>query len=193
MIPNNQITEEFVESNWLYDNVEEDLVYQHIGGKDIQDISEPLTYQMWEMFYEENIIKLKSKTTNKLINVKEISEVLELSFSFTINMLLTYVYKKLDKCYLNYYDTTLQQYTEISFDNMNTPKLIHDDLRTTQTNSSDIILCYINSVTNKLCCRLLRDRYTIEYELQEVSKHTKLLRVGMTDKLRLKFKLQVFN
>ena len=56
MIPNNQITEEFVESDWLYDNVEEDLVYQHIGGKDIQDVSESLTYQMWEMTYEANII-----------------------------------------------------------------------------------------------------------------------------------------
>ena len=193
MIPNNQITEEFVESDWLYDNVEEDLVYQHIGGKDIQDVSESLTYQMWEMTYEANIIKLRSLTNNRRIDVKTVTEVSELSFAFTLNMLLTYIYKKLDKCYLNYYDTVLQQYREISFDNMNTPKLIYDDLRTTQTNSSDVILFYVNSLTNKLCCRLLRDRYTIEYELQEVSKHTKLLRVGMTDKLRLKFKLQGFN
>ena len=89
MIPNNQITEEFVESDWLYDNVEEDLVYQHIGGKDIQDVSESLTYQMWEMTYEANIIKLRSLTNNRRIDVKTVPDITELSFSFTLNMLLT--------------------------------------------------------------------------------------------------------
>lgn len=193
MIPNNKITSEYVEGEFLYENSEEDLIDIHPGGIDIQNIDESPTYQMWEMFYENNIIKLKSLTNNKLYNIRSIENIKELSFSFTLNMVLNYLYKKDDKTYLTYYDTITQNNVEVIFENMSHPKLVYDDLRKTQSSKSDILLVYINNLTNKICYRLLRDRYTIEYELADVPKHTRLIRVGMADNLRLKFKLQAYN
>lgn len=193
MIPNNKITSEYIEGEFLYENSEEDLIDMQPGGLDLQNITESLTYQMWVMFFENSIIKLKSLTNNKIYNIRSIENIKELSFSFTLNMVLNYLYTKNDKTYLTYYDTVTQKTVEVNFENMSHPKLVYDDLRTTQSNSSDILLVYINNITNKLCCRLLRDRYTIEYELHSVPKHTRLVRVGMADNLRLKFKLQGFN
>ena len=107
-------------------------------------------------------------------------------------MSLTYLYVKNNEVYLNYYDTVSQQNKENIFTNMAYPKLTYDDFRETQTNLSDILLVYINTQTNQLCYRMLRDRYTIEYVLSDVVKHTRLVRVGMADNFRLKFKLQGF-
>lgn len=193
MIPNNKITTEYVEGEWLYDNYEEDLLYKHPGGRDLQNLTEEYTYQMWEMYYENNIIKLKALTSNKVYELKTVLNVTELSFCFTLNMTIAYLYKVGDIVYLNYYDTITQKYIEETFMNMNHAKLILDDSRITQTSSSDVIFFYINNITNKLCCRLLRDRYTIEYELQSVLKHTRLVRVGMANNLRLKFKLEQYD
>lgn len=193
MIPNNKITSKYVDGEFIYENSEEDLIDIHPGGLDIQNIDESPTYQMWEMYYENNIIKLKSLTNNKIYNIRSIEKIEQLSFSFTLNMVLNYLYTKSDKTYLTYYDTLTQKTVEVVYENMGHPKLVYDDLRTTQSNSSDILLVYINNLTNKLCYRLLRDRYAKEYELYSVPKHTRLIRVGMADNLRLKFKLQAFN
>ncbi len=192
MIPHNKIVSEYVESEWLYDNTEEDLIYLSPGGKDIKNIEESPTYQMWEMYFENNIIKLKSKTNNKNYDIRAISDITELSFSFSLNMNLTYLYVKEEITYLNYYDATIQETVEIALFDMKHPKLIYDDYRKTQTMVSDILLIYINHKRNKLCYRMLRDRYTIEYDLADVLNNTRLVRVGMSNKYRLKFKLQGF-
>lgn len=192
MIPNNKLTSTYVEGNWLFENSEEDLIDIQPGNIDLNINEESPTYQLWEMYYENNIIKLKSYLNDKLYNIKSISNITELSFSFTLNMSLTYLYVKNNEVYLNYYDTVSQQNKEDIFTNMAHPKLTYDDFRETQTNLSDILLVYINTQTNQLCYRMLRDRYTIEYVLSDVVKHTRLVRVGMADNFRLKFKLQGF-
>ena len=148
---------------------------------------------MWELYYDASNIKLKSLTTNKTYSIKAVTGVEKLSFSFTLNMVLTYVYLKDKRTYLNYYDTTSQKNVEVVFDNMDHPKLVYDDMRGSQTNNSDVVFVYVNTYTNKLCCRLQRDRYTIEYELTSLQKNVRLVRVGMSTALRLKFKLQGFN
>lgn len=193
MIPNNKILDEYIESNYIYENYEEDLRDKQPGNLDLQKPTESPTYQMWEMYYEDNIIKLKSLTTNKNYNIKTIPNVTRLSFSFTLNMNLTYAYTKSNLVHLNYYDTTLQSNVEVIFEEADHPTLVYDDLRETQNNFSDILFLYINKSSLKLCYRLLRDRYTIEYELYDLPKHTKIVRVGMADNFRLKFKLKNYN
>lgn len=192
MIPNNKIVGEYVEGNWLFDNTEEDLRDLQPGNTDINNTQDSPTYQMWEMYYENDIIKLKSFTNNKNYNIKNITNVTEVSFSFTINMTLTYLYKREEKTYLNYFDASIQQNVEEIFTNIAHPKLIYDDLRRTQTNFSDILFIYINTDKNKLCYRMLRDKYLVEHELADVLNNTRLVRVGMSDNFRLKFKLQGF-
>ena len=59
------------------------------------------------------------------------------------------------------------------------------------TNTSDIICAYINKITLKLCYRMSRDRFTIEYPLTDVQENARLVRVGMTKGLRLQFKMSL--
>lgn len=193
MIPNNRITNTLIDSPWLYDNTENSLEYYHTGGIRLQDLSEPLTYQMWYMFYEEDTIKLKGLKTEEIINIIAVPGVKELSFAFNINMDLVYVYKIDNRCLFTFFDTFTQQNRTETFYNLDTPKVIFDDIRETQTTSSDVCLFYINTENNSLCYRVQRDRYLKEYILKEVPKSTKLLRVGMTEAFRLKFKIQKFN
>ena len=54
MIPNNKITSKYVDGEFIYENSEEDLIDIQPGGLDIQNIDESPTYQMWEMYYENN-------------------------------------------------------------------------------------------------------------------------------------------
>ena len=69
--------------------------------------------------------------------------------------------------------------------------MTYDDTRSMQTNTSDVICAYINKETLQLCYRLSRDRFTIEYPLKSVAENARLIRVGMTDKLRLQFKINL--
>lgn len=193
MILNNKITETFIDSPWLYDNTEESLEYYHIGSKSLQDLSEKYTYQMWYMYYEDNIIKLKGLITNEIIEIKEVEGVKELSFAFNINMDLVYIYRVDNRSYLTFYDTLANVYKTEIFSNISSTRIIFDDNRLTQSNTSDVCLFYINNQTDTLCCRVQRDRYLKEYVLKEVPKSTRLLRVGMTEAFRLKFKIQTFN
>lgn len=190
MIPNNKIVSEYIESDFIYDNYEEDLKYKQPGNIDIQTTTHSPTYQMWEMYYENNVIKLKSLTNNKNYIIKSVTDVKKLTFSFTLNMNVTYSYTKDDKVFLVYYDSIEQQDKEVVYENISHPTIIYDDYRYSQTSSSDVLFFYINKRTLKLCYRLLRDRFTVEYELYSVSKNTKIVRIGMADNFRLKFKLQ---
>lgn len=190
MIPNNKLTSSYVEGDFLFDNYEEDLRYLHPGGADLNNISEKYDYQNWEMYYEDNIIKLKSLTNEKRYNIKTVPNVKELSFSFSYNMDLTYSYVVDDLTYLIYYDTLTQSNKEETFTGMAYPKLVYDDTRETQTSASDVLLVYINTTANTLCYRAQRDRYTKEYILGNIPKHSRLVRVGMANNYRLKFKLQ---
>lgn len=193
MIPNHKLASEYVEAEFLYENSEDPLIDIQPGGVAIGDNSRGVDYQMWEMTYENNRLTVRSLTTNTTVVLKNnVIGVTSLSFSFTLNMDINYTYTIGDTTYLYYFDSTIQQNTETSFINMRDVNMIYDDLRQTQTSSTDILLVYVNTVTGKLCYRLLRDRYTIEYELSDLPRNAKLIRVGMATNLRLKFKIQRF-
>ena len=175
----------------FYDKPNTKLIDRTLGGIAIQDISEGLNYQVWEIYYESPFIKIKGLTTGVVIILEEVQRVIELSLAFDLNMNIAYTYVVGDKSYLRYYNTTTQTLQTMELIHCKSPRLTYDDLRSMQNQVSDIVCAYINVSNNTLCYRLLRDRYTIEHTLQEVPENARLIRIGMTEGLRLQFKMQL--
>lgn len=191
MIPNHHITDISFEGDYLFSNPPQALVSRTLGGIALQDTSHGLNYQLWEIYYEDSIIKLKALMTEEITNVIYKENVSSLSLAFDLNMNLSIAYTIEDISFLYYYDTLLQEFSTLTFSNIKTPKITYDDIRETQSNTSDIVFAYINTDTNYLCYRLLRDRYLVEYPLKQVEENAKLIRVGMNKNLRLQFKIQL--
>lgn len=191
MIPDHKITSTPVASEYFYDKPNTKLIDRTLGGIAIQDISEGLNYQVWEIYYESPFIKIKGLTTGNVIILEEVQGVVELSLAFDLNMNIAYTYVTGDKSYLRYYDATTQNLQTMELIHCKSPRLTYDDLRSMQNQVSDIVCAYINVSNNTLCYRLLRDRYTIEHPLQEVPENARLIRIGMTEGLRLQFKMQL--
>ena len=190
MIPNHKLTSTYVDCNFLYEGSEEMLVEKHLGGVSLQNTNLGLKYQYWEMTYEGTSIKLRSLTNSLDYTIKQEAGIQDLSFAFSANMNLNFCYTKEDVVYFTFYDSSTNGNREIAFLDISYPKLVYDDLRETQTQNGDVLFFYINNTKNKLCYRIQRDRFNVEYELTTVAKGTRLVRVGMSDKYRLKFKLQ---
>lgn len=191
MIPDHKITSTPAASEYFYDKPNTKLIDRTLGGIAIQDISEGLNYQVWEIYYESPFIKIKGLTTGVVIILEEVQRVIELSLAFDLNMNIAYTYVVGDKSYLRYYNTTTQTLQTMELIHCKSPRLTYDDLRSMQNQVSDIVCAYINVSNNTLCYRLLRDRYTIEHTLQEVPENARLIRIGMTEGLRLQFKMQL--
>lgn len=191
MIPQNKITETPLITEYLYEKPTTRLIDRALGGISLQNISQGLTYQLWEIFYEAPLVRLKGLTTHEIITLEEIPGVTEVSVAFDLNMNVTYAYVVNGISYLKYYDVNTSSHVLYEIPESISPRLAYDDLRITQVNSSDIVCAYINKTTNTMCYRLLRDLYSIEYPLHEVPENARLIRVAMSKGRRLQFRLQL--
>lgn len=191
MIPEHKISSTPVVKDYFYEKPNTKLIDRTLGGIALQNTSEGLEYQLWEIYYDSPEIKLKALTTGQILVLDSIPKVTEVSVAFDLNMNVSYAYVSNGLAYLKFYDTTIQNFTTKLLEHGKSPRLVYDDLREMQTQLSDIVCAYINTETLHLCYRLLRDRYTLEYPLHPVEENARLIRVGMSEGLRLQFKMQL--
>ena len=191
MMPSNRVTNVPFVTGYLYDKPDTKLIDRALGGIDLQDTSEGYSYQVWEIYYESNKIKIKGLTTQVVYELLEIANVTELSLAFDLSMNVSFTYVVNGLSYLRFYDAFIQGFTTLALTDCRSPRMVYDDYRSMQTNTSDMICAYINKLTLKLCYRMSRDRFTIEYPLADVQENARLIRVGMTEGLRLQFKLSL--
>lgn len=191
MMPSNRVTNVPFVTGYLYDKPDTKLIDRALGGIDLQDTSEGYSYQVWEIYYEFNKIKIKGLTTQVVYELLEIANVTELSLAFDLSMNVSFTYVVNGLSYLRFYDAFIQEFTTLALTDCRSPRMVYDDYRSMQTNTSDMICAYINKLTLKLCYRMSRDRFTIEYPLADVQENARLIRVGMTEGLRLQFKLSL--
>ena len=191
MIPANRVTNTPVLTDYLYTKPDTKLIDRALGGIDLQNSSEGFEYQVWEIYYESGKIKIKGLTNNVIHELLEVSHITELSLAFDLNMNVAFTYVTNGSSYLRFYDSFIQNFSTILLSDCRSPRLVYDDYRVMQTNTSDIICAYINKITLKLCYRMSRDRFTIEYPLTNVQENARLVRVGMTKGLRLQFKMSL--
>ncbi|MCO1337134.1 hypothetical protein MO867_22680, partial [Microbulbifer sp. OS29] len=89
---------------------------------------------------------------------------------------------------LYWYDSSAGAQTTSTWPGIITPRLTLDDKRSTQTSASDVIFAYLNN--GHLYYRQQRDRYEIEYRLQENVNSPGLIKIGMNRQFRLQFLLK---
>ena len=154
------------------------------GPVNISDPSEGLFYQIWTGQVYDGGIFLFSDLIERQ-DILEQLNITEMSFTFDQNGRPTIVYVQYGIAKIWWYDSTIAGHTITTIGSgVISPKVILDDKRQTQTNSSDIILAYIKN--ENLYYRQQRDRYGIEYLL--VTKVIgRLQKLGMGNNLRLQF------
>lgn len=187
MFPDNQLSTSSIYAAFFVPNRIDQLIDYEWGGIDLYDSSQGLKVKLWTAYYENGMIK--AKTDNVVHDLISISDVSALSIAFDLNMqpILSYVVN--DEVFLWWYDTAVAQHVTSNFgSSIITPQLSLDERRELNSASADVIFAYIKQ--GRLCIRLQRDRYQIEYEL---GAGQALIQIGMMTNNRFGFATKILN
>lgn len=165
----------------------------------LNDPSEGLFYQHWTCRYfpatNEFVVEAPN-TPQTVIHTAPLVSELSFSFDQNGNPFITYVEDGTAKFW--WFDTALGNTTVSNLPaNSLTPRCTHDDKRQSQSGASDILLAYVHNGALKY--RQERDRYTIEYILQDPFVHPQfdlpavIKRLGMNKQRRVQFLCDLAN
>jgi hypothetical protein len=146
-----------------------------------------MRYQQWDLqlFGNDVIISAANWPPTVLFSKALITEI-SLAFDQNMNPFVAFVENDVAKFW--WFDTVAGMTV---FSNLpagsTTPRCCLDDKRETQTNSSDIILAYVNA--GNLYFRMQRDRYGVEY-LLKTGVIGGVKRLGVSTVNRLQFYMQ---
>lgn len=190
-MPENVLSSTGVGGTFLYpDNLEHTkLLDYELAGTAIANGAAGLQVQVWTCFYEDNAVKVRVlDDPGAGITLFTLSGITELSFSFDRTMRPAVAYMRNDEGHLYWYDTTVLAYVTTSLGFIRSPRVTHDDKRLRADQTSDVLVGYL--LNDALCYRQQRDRYTIERVLASgIPTDMVLTQMGMTDKLRIEFKV----
>lgn len=188
-LPENILSTVPIKGKYLYpDNLDSSaLISYELGGIGLNNPSKGLQYQVWTCEYISGRVRLSAPNQVSSIDIFEAPDITELSLAFDQNMRPFIAYMQADTAKFYWYDTLTAQaiHTDLPAGSI-CPCACLDDKRSMQVSASDIILAYIRNRT--LYMRRQRDRYGVEYSLATPI-DAKLLKIGMTNKNRLQFKL----
>ena len=164
---------------------------RELGGIAHQDPSQGLMVKEWRAWIEASgDIKVQPVDLSQpalLITTGAVGSNY-ISLAFDRNMRVVVAWRRTNIVYLYWYDSTIEAYRTTEFAGARTPRLTHDDKRVRAADSSDVLLFYLKDT--KLCMRMQRDRYGVEYELANVELDHALYRVGMSNKNRLQIEVR---
>jgi hypothetical protein len=186
MLPDNVLSSQVMAGDFIGAKAFESspVVDYEDGGVALNNPSLGLMYQLWTCRLSGNDVIVSAPEVADTI-IFTTSGITEISFTFDSNMNPALAYIQSSVAKLRWYDTTINDFSIISFDStVRTPKIVLDDKRTLQSSTRDIILAYVKG--GKLCARQQRDRFTIEYELTNAL-YKGIIKFGMNNKLRLQF------
>ncbi len=160
------------------------------AGVALNDPSMGMDYQLWKArVYADGKVTVAPENsayeTETLITT--VIGAKKVSLAFDNNMRVAVSFLVGSVLHLYWYDATVSSYVTLNVSNVRDAFARIDDVRDIAVSYRDIILSYI--VDDRLCYRLSRDRFTIEYFLQDVNALQKLYQCGMTEKLRFQFAL----
>ena len=188
MLPENKLSTSPVPTSFLVPSKTEDdvLIDYEWGGVDVRDTSEGLNKYIWTCFYKNNWIILKNP--DKEINWLNVEGVTQLGLAFDFNMQPYVTYIKSGRVYLNWFDTSVQQYTTTDFGILKSPQISLDDRRNETSNYSDVIFAYVKG--SSIYYRQQRDRFNIEYYVGDIEQEgVTLVQIGMGRNYRFQFKI----
>jgi hypothetical protein len=164
------------------------------GPKAIQDVSEGLDYQIWQMRWEHltSTFVLTPETFGAPISFHTAPLVDHCSFCFDQNGNATLVYRTAGSYELYWFDTNINGYTITAYPEFTSAMLSLDDKRQTQTNSSDMLLWYTiqqPDLSYNLYNREQRDRFLNAYLFAE-NTPPYIYKAGMNTQLRGQLELR---
>lgn len=175
------------------------LMVFEAGGIGLNNPNEGLYYQTWTLRYEPAsgnvVISAPNQTATTLFTRSGITEI-DLTFDQNMEPFVAFVENGDAKFY--WYDTQLGSTTFTNLPSGSlTPRCSLDDKRDFQDAANDIILAYVHAGALKY--RQQRDRYTVEYTLQDPFVHPKydlpavLKKIGKNRQNRLQFLCDLAN
>jgi hypothetical protein len=156
------------------------------GGTAIGNASRGRLVKYWVVNYEAGIISVRPIDGPVVFTLPQ-SGVTSVSLAFDNNMGLVITYTKSDGAYLYYFNSQTTEYTIRFFPGVTSSRVCVDDARDFYLSSSDVLFVY--TLNNRLCYRKQRDRYDVEFFVDNVTKN--LIRVGQNVVNRLQFELGV--
>jgi len=168
------------------------LVDYELGGVAIQDPSLGLLVRAWKLWVDGEDVRIAP--LNDLGNATTLFSgpgITEVTLSFDNNAMPVVAYIQADELKLRWFDLSQSppQYVVNNFGlGIATPYLTFDDKRPQFIGASDVMLFYVRS--RKVWVRLLRERWTVEYEWADVPSHAgRILAAGMSrgNRMQLKF------
>jgi len=186
-IPLNRLSSFPVISDFLepYDKETEFLTDWQRGGRALQDPSEGLDVQNWQVSLSGSDVVITPETIGSPTTAFTASgEITELSLAFDQNMrpFIAFVEDEVAKYYWYNPITQTNSIEEIA-EGATSPRCVLDDVRSTQNDNSRIILAYNRD--GNLNYRSQEDRYETEYVLTAAP--SRLLKIGMGVNNRLQF------
>ena len=158
-----------------------------LGSLLLFDTAGGLRQAVWEGYLEDNALRVWVPPSGLVTEVLgNLGTVTELSLAFDSNMRphFAYVEDGVPKFY--WYDTSTNQNTITPYPGILSPRLCLDDKRDRQGASRDVLMFYLRE--GSLYCRQQRDRYEVEYFLQETAALA-IDQVGMAAHNRLRIEL----
>jgi hypothetical protein len=164
------------------------------GPVAISDTTKGLHHQVWHLTYDSGTgnLQVTPENTGIPITIITVAGVTQCTFAFDQNGDVTIAYTAGGLPFMYWYDTDVPAWVTTQLvDGAITPTVCLDDKRTTQTNSSDILLFYTIEDTPgvyTLYSREQRDRFTDE-TLLKVGTRPYLRKLGMHKELRVQIGL----
>ena len=158
-----------------------------LGSLLVSDPTGGLRQATWEGYLDGQTFKVWIPPSGTITDVLTVTgQVTELSLAFDSNMRphFAYVEDGVPKFY--WYDTSTNQNTITPYPGITSPRLCLDDKRDRQGASRDVLMFYLRE--GSLYCRQQRDRYLVEYFLQD-TEALAIDQVGMAAHNRLRIEL----
>lgn len=146
----------------------ENLRAYEMGSMELADPSGGLEQQLWtaDCFDGKNVY-ISSRATGRFLLIPNAGEAItNIDLAFDQNMHPFLAWEDKGKISIYWYDPTVPGFIVETFDaRMRSPRCTLDDKREFNISNSDIVFTYIRDDTQRICARIQRDRYLIEYDL----------------------------
>lgn len=164
------------------------LVDYEMGGVDIGDPSQGLQVKAWEARVDGNNIQTRPESGGSWTTITSDSSITEIALAFDQNMRPTVAYVASGVAKMYWYDAVSAAYVTTTYAGASSPVVTMDDKRDMQVGLNDVLLFYLQG--GRVKHRRQRDRYTIEYDLEDVpTGMTRITRWGFTvgNRIQLEF------
>ena len=166
------------------------------GPIDVEDTTEGLRYQDWQLVWEPDThdFVLTARTTLQSYIIANSVDVTYASFTFDKAGRVTFTWTNFVSSYLYWYDTFLgQTVTEDIGTDVITPTVYLDDKRDTQNGVNDMLLWYTKADgagKYTLYNKIQRERFLIENTMMTDLESYYITALGMTYELRIQISLR---